>query len=82
MALRYKAHEQLRYHSGLPRSDKFRVGITPDFYTQAKGYFEDVIEETFGGVPGLGYICGILRKYSNALDPVSSGVVALYVRHG
>ena len=45
----------LRYYSGLPRPDKFRVGITPDFYTDAKGYFEEVIEQMFSGVPGFEY---------------------------
>lgn len=33
----------------------FRVGITPDFYIQAKGRFEHVVEEELGGVAGLEY---------------------------
>ena len=33
------------------RGDKFRVGISPDFYVEAKGHFEGVLEEMFGGVP-------------------------------
>ena len=33
----------------------FRVGITPDFYTDAQGFFEDVLETVFGGVPGIEY---------------------------
>jgi len=28
---------------------KFRVGITPDFYTEAKGKFEAILEEQLGG---------------------------------
>ncbi len=43
----------MRYHSGLPKPDKFRVGITPDFYTDAKGYFEGPLQEVFGGVPWI-----------------------------
>src|SRR6266481_1999214 len=31
--------------------DKFRVGITPDFYTDAKGYFEGPVQEVFGNAP-------------------------------
>lgn len=31
----------------------FRVGITPDFYVDAKGKFEAVLEEKFGDVPRL-----------------------------
>jgi phosphoglycerate dehydrogenase-like enzyme len=31
----------------------FRVGVTPDFYTDAKGRFESVVESKLGGVPGL-----------------------------
>lgn len=34
-------------------SSKFRVGITPDFYTDAKGRFETVVESKFSGVDGL-----------------------------
>jgi phosphoglycerate dehydrogenase-like enzyme len=33
----------------------FRIGITPDFYTDAKGKFEHVLEEQLGGVPGVEY---------------------------
>jgi phosphoglycerate dehydrogenase-like enzyme len=32
------------------RSDIFRVGITPDFYIEAKGRFETVVESKFHGV--------------------------------
>jgi len=31
----------------------FRVGITPDFYTDAKGRFESALEEKLSGIPGL-----------------------------
>jgi phosphoglycerate dehydrogenase-like enzyme len=31
----------------------FRVGITPDFYSDAKGRFENVVASQFGGVGGL-----------------------------
>ncbi len=31
--------------------DKFCVGITPDFYTDAKGYFEGPVQEVFGDAP-------------------------------
>jgi phosphoglycerate dehydrogenase-like enzyme len=31
----------------------FRVGVTPDFYTDAKGRFESVVESKFAGVSGL-----------------------------
>src|SRR4051794_6126096 len=31
----------------------FRVGITPDFYTEAKGRFEAALETSFTGVPNL-----------------------------
>jgi phosphoglycerate dehydrogenase-like enzyme len=31
----------------------FRIGLTPDFYVDAKGYFEDVTQKMFGGVPGI-----------------------------
>lgn len=34
-------------------TDVFRVGITPDFYTDAKGRFESVLETKFGGADGL-----------------------------
>src|SRR5262245_42483011 len=34
---------------------KFRIGITPDFYTDAKGKFETVIEDGLNGVPGVAY---------------------------
>lgn len=33
----------------------FRIGITPDFYTDAKGYFEDVVAGQFGGVAAIEY---------------------------
>ncbi|MFN3325681.1 MAG: NAD(P)-dependent oxidoreductase [Bryobacteraceae bacterium] len=33
--------------------DTFRVGISPDFYIDAKGRFEAVLEEKFSGIPGL-----------------------------
>jgi phosphoglycerate dehydrogenase-like enzyme len=39
--------------SELSTSDKFRIGITPDFYTDAKGYFEAPVQQVFGGVPGV-----------------------------
>jgi phosphoglycerate dehydrogenase-like enzyme len=31
----------------------FRVGITPDFYTDVKGRFEAAVEQKLGNVPGL-----------------------------
>jgi phosphoglycerate dehydrogenase-like enzyme len=31
----------------------FRIGITPDFYTEAKGKFESVLEEQLAGVNGV-----------------------------
>ncbi len=33
----------------------FRVGITPDFYEQAKGRFEQVVEQEFGPLEGVNY---------------------------
>jgi len=33
--------------------DVFRVGITPDFYVEAKGRFETVIEDLLGGEEGI-----------------------------
>ncbi len=33
----------------------FHVGITPDFYVDAKGHFEEEVERLFGGVAGLAY---------------------------
>src|SRR5258708_8170296 len=35
----------------LRMKDKFRVGITPDFYTDARGYFEGPVQEVFGDPP-------------------------------
>ena len=37
----------------MSKSEKFRVGLTPDFYTDAKGYFQGPIQEVFGGVPWI-----------------------------
>lgn len=34
-------------------SSTFRVGVTPDFYTDAKGRFESVVESSLSNVPGL-----------------------------
>lgn len=34
-------------------SHPFSIGITSDFYTEAKGKFEDIVEAKFGGVPNL-----------------------------
>jgi phosphoglycerate dehydrogenase-like enzyme len=34
---------------------KFRVGITPDFYVDAKGHFEAALEHKFANVPGIEY---------------------------
>ena len=31
----------------------FRVGVTPDFYTEAKGRFENILEHKLTGLPGL-----------------------------
>ena len=36
-----------------PVSDSFRVGVTPDFYIDAKGKFESVLDQKLAGVPGL-----------------------------
>ena len=33
----------------------FRVGVTPDFYAEAKGRFERELEECLGPVPGIAY---------------------------
>jgi phosphoglycerate dehydrogenase-like enzyme len=33
----------------LPEPGTFRVGLTPDFYTDAKSYFEGPVQEVFGG---------------------------------
>ena len=43
----------LRYYNGLPKPGTFRVGLTPDFYTDAKGYFENPVQEVFGGVSSI-----------------------------
>jgi len=37
----------------LPEPDRFRIGITPDFYTDAKGYFEGPVHEVFSGLPRI-----------------------------
>jgi phosphoglycerate dehydrogenase-like enzyme len=37
----------------LPKPEKFRVGLTPDFYTDAKGYFEGPVEEVLGAIPSV-----------------------------
>src|SRR6185436_20566521 len=34
-------------------NQKFRIGITPDFYTEAKGKFESVLEEQLRGASGV-----------------------------
>lgn len=34
----------------------FRVGITPDFYTDAKGRFEAALESKLQGIPGLEFV--------------------------
>jgi phosphoglycerate dehydrogenase-like enzyme len=34
-------------------SDTFRVGVTPDFYIDAKGKFESVLDQKLTGIPGL-----------------------------
>src|SRR5260221_3100619 len=34
-------------------NSKFRIGITPDFYTEAKGKFESVLEEQLSGACGV-----------------------------
>ena len=31
----------------------FHVGVTPDFYTEAKGRFENILEHKLTGLPGL-----------------------------
>ena len=33
----------------------FRVGVTPDFYVDAKGRFESILEQKLTGVPGLDF---------------------------
>lgn len=33
----------------------FRIGITPDFYTDVKGLFEEELERMLGGQPGVEY---------------------------
>ncbi|MBM3729097.1 MAG: dehydrogenase [Acidobacteria bacterium] len=39
----------------LSHAGRFRAGITPDFYTEAKGRFEAGVSATFDGVPYLDY---------------------------
>src|SRR3989454_9357651 len=34
-------------------NSKFRIGITPDFYTEAKGKFESILEEQLSGASGV-----------------------------
>jgi phosphoglycerate dehydrogenase-like enzyme len=34
-------------------SKTFRIGISPDFHTQAAGYFEGLLERNFGGLEGV-----------------------------
>ena len=34
----------------------FRVGITPDFYIDAKGRFESALESKLANVPGIEYL--------------------------
>lgn len=34
---------------------KFQVGLSPDFYTDARGHFEGPVEEVFGGLPDIEY---------------------------
>ncbi|HYU47572.1 MAG TPA: hypothetical protein VEK84_15515, partial [Terriglobales bacterium] len=34
-------------------SKPFRIGISPDFHTQAAGYFESALERNFGGISGV-----------------------------
>ncbi len=36
-----------------PAPGVFRVGVTPDFYVDAKGRFESVLEDKMKGVPGI-----------------------------
>ena len=36
-----------------PAPGVFRVGVTPDFYVDAKGRFESVLEDKMTGVPGI-----------------------------
>ena len=36
-------------------TDTFRIGLSPDFYVDAKGYFEDVVEKMFTRAPGVEY---------------------------
>ncbi|MBZ5595335.1 MAG: dehydrogenase [Acidobacteriia bacterium] len=37
----------------MSKPDTFRVGLSPDFYTDAKGYFEEPVQEVFGSVPWI-----------------------------
>lgn len=63
----------------------FRVGITPDFYEDARGYFERPLEEQFSGKPNLE--CGPMPPQPGkiatpeALDQFD-GIVALSLRIG
>ena len=34
-------------------SKPFRIGVSPDFHTQAEGHFEAAIERNFGGVANV-----------------------------
>jgi phosphoglycerate dehydrogenase-like enzyme len=61
----------------------FRVGLTPDFYSDAKGYFERPVHEQFSGVSNLEY--GPMPPQPNkvatpeALNQID-GLVALALR--
>jgi phosphoglycerate dehydrogenase-like enzyme len=39
--------------STLQNAGRFRIGITPDFFTDAQGKFESIIEKNFSAVDGL-----------------------------
>ena len=41
------------YNPMVMAQSNFRVGITPDFYIEAKGKFESAVEQMFGNVPGI-----------------------------
>lgn len=61
----------------------FKVGLTPDFYTDAKGYFERATGEQFDPIPNLEMTTIPLRKGDvatpEALD-LYDGIVALSMR--
>jgi len=61
----------------------FRVGLTADFYTEAKGYFERATDEQFGSVPNV-EVTPMPKQPDNVATPEGldqyDGIVALSLR--